>query len=849
MKNILVLSLFISFAWACTSHVQAQISEGGLPPSFNYPTSLRNSQPIVEIPVNFSMEDLKTVDAWRTTQGAPPTVAKLIPADLDINHSGDWLTLPDGTRIWQLRLRAEGAIAITLYYSDFHIPDGGKLFIYNVDKTQVLGAYTGRTNPPTKEYATQFVAGDDLILEYVAAPSGETPRLKISDVGYGYNHLSTVSAYSNLRDADEQLSGPCMVNINCEEGDNWQNQKKGVCWMIMPYDGYAYICSGSLVNNTARDRKPYILSAYHCSLNLMNTVATDKDLNQWMFYFNYERTGCSNEQEGNTGEAIVGCSRKAISPIQDGSDGLLLLLNQEIPRNYDVFYNGWDRTNSISLSGVGIHHPNGDSKKISTYGNYPTGTTTWRDADFQQTGARNAHWNVTFDETPNGHGVTEGGSSGSPLFNQEGLIIGTLSGGTSSCDDPEGLNLYGKLFFHWNKYSRKDSYRMDVWLDPLHTGATRLAGMDQNGKTISILKAPNELTAKKTSDGIRLEWSAPIYTQNIAWGTQDIAYQWGLEGNPFYFGQRWDSDDLKPIHKKTITDICFTPVQSVTYAIYIKQGNREYRQDIINFTPQKSNKITLQKPFVIDGSQELLVAIQIKKYDKSVHPAFANKGPATNGKGNIYSEDDGKTWETYPTDSLNADFIISAIISSEEGELPTGLKNAPYTPIKLSEHSNAKLSIRRSDITESGEGELIRAFREITGYNVYRDEIKLAELPASQTQYTDENAISDITQYAVSAQYNEEEGRKAEAVSEGTVGVEKIENNPVDITPTVFNNQIRISNSESVERLEIYSANGQLMKSIRKPGEVVYTAYLPQGVYFFLLYTGKNVKTVQAIRE
>ena len=150
---------------------------------------------------------------------------------------------------------------------------------------------------------------------------------------------------------------------------------------------------------------------------------------------------------------MVGCTRKASTPVENGSDGLLLLLNDEIPDDYNVFFNGWDRSNMLSLSGVGIHHPSGDYMKISTYGNYPTESITWRNSDVGKTGATNAHWNATFDATLNGHGVTEGGSSGSPLFNSKGLIIGTLSGGSSSCELPEGLNLYGKLYYHWNKYS------------------------------------------------------------------------------------------------------------------------------------------------------------------------------------------------------------------------------------------------------------------------------------------------------------------------------------------------------------------------------------------------------------
>lgn len=833
----------------------AQISEGGLPPSFNLPTSLRSTPSVVEIPVNFSVEDLKTVDAWRASQGAPLAVAKLIPTELDINHSGDWLTLPDGTRIWQLRLRAEGAIALTLYYSDFHIPDGGRLFVYNADKTHVLGAFTGRTNPPTKEYATGFVAGDDLILEYVAAPSGEMPRLKISDIGYGYNHLSVVYAGSDWDwEENYELSGPCMVNINCEEGANWQNQKKGVCHMIQQIDGIAYICSASLVNNTAKDKKPYILSAFHCSQTIDgSSIATSEEFNQWMFVFNMERTGCSNESEAADyrSTTMVGCSLKAISPIQDGSDGLLLLLNQEIPDDYDVFYNGWDRTNSISPSGVGIHHPSGDYKKISTYGNYPAGSITWTDADNNQTGAKNAHWNVTFDKTINGHGVTEGGSSGSPLFNQDGLIIGTLSGGNSACDYPEELNLYGKFAFHWDKYSTEDSCRMDVWLDPLHTGATRLVGMTPDGKTIPILKAPAELTAKKTADGIRLEWQAPINTQTIGWGAQVITYEIGYDGEPFYYGQRWDSNDLKPIHKKMITDLLFTPVQSSSYALYIKQGDREYRQDITHTASSKNNKVTLRQPFVIDSDQELLVAIQVKEYDKSIRPAFMDNGPAIDGKGNLISMDGVKWGTLLASGYLDFNFVLSFIVSSEEGELPAGKRSASTSSTITLERSRRIASVLRSAISipnENGVG-IPQAFPEITGYNIYRDQAKLADLPSSQTQYTDKKAISDSYQYAVTAQYNEEEGRAAEASVGGSVGIEDVEEDPVEISPTIFNTQVRIANHERVDRLEIYSANGKLMRSIRKPGEIVDTTSLPQGMYVFLLYTDKGTKTTQAIRE
>ena len=40
----------------------AQISEGGTPTSFKYQNTLKSDLPTVQIPINFSVEDLKTVD-------------------------------------------------------------------------------------------------------------------------------------------------------------------------------------------------------------------------------------------------------------------------------------------------------------------------------------------------------------------------------------------------------------------------------------------------------------------------------------------------------------------------------------------------------------------------------------------------------------------------------------------------------------------------------------------------------------------------------------------------------------------------------------------------------------------
>ena len=74
------------------------------------------------------------------------------------------------------------------------------------------------------------------------------------------------------------------------------------------------------------------------------TDGYSEELAVWLFYFHQEHVGCDNESPIYPIKTMVGCTRKASTPVENGSDGLLLLLNDEIPDDYNVFFNGWDRS-------------------------------------------------------------------------------------------------------------------------------------------------------------------------------------------------------------------------------------------------------------------------------------------------------------------------------------------------------------------------------------------------------------------------------------------------------------------------------------------------------------------------
>ena len=489
---------FIYLLMTCPFAVFSQISEGGIPPSFNDQQTLRSGMPVTKVPVDFKIEDLRETESRKAREGVPLPVAKLIPVDYTMENSGYHTILHTGENLWQLHLKAEDAIAIMLYYADFYIPEGGKLFIYSADKTRILGAYTHRTHPSGGLFATEFVGGDELILEYVASDtSEEKPRICINEIGYGFN----TNALQGLNEiTTHAASEDCNVNINCEEGDAWQNEKKGVCYTIQKIGSTNYICTASLMNNTAEDFNPLILTACHCAFD-GSAFASESDMMQWLFYFHREKEECSNSSLMLLSKTMIGCKLLTSTGMEKGSDGLLVLLNQTIPEDYDVFYNGWDRSGEPALSGVTIHHPQGDYKKISTFSDSSTDYTFSSD---NFTGDRYAHWNVNFNATINGHGVTENGSSGAPLYNENKLVIGTLTGGNSSCTFLKGINLYGKLNYHWDRY-KEDSTRMDKWLDPLKKGVISLSGRFRK----ITMPSPQNLKAVNLGHNVSLTWSKP----------------------------------------------------------------------------------------------------------------------------------------------------------------------------------------------------------------------------------------------------------------------------------------------------------------------------------------------------
>lgn len=429
MKNSFLFLLFISLGFPLFSQTEttlkcfgwsAELNESPLSPAIimaGYDQEVINKED--------EINDQNKSQAWR--------FGYKYDTNISFENAGSWVNV-EGGRVWRALLVCPRAQSVNLLLSDFYLPDGGTLYLYDFNRTNKVGAYTSKNNRTERELGTELIHGESVIVEYFepTAVSGQG-RFIISNVIHGYRSLNPIQEELTRGLND---SGACNVDVNCPLGDGWEDQIRAVAMIVVGGNG---ICSGALINNTCEDGRFLFLTANHC---LGGSTAN------WSFRFNWESPlgteSCATfASSTNPGPPYDQTANGAtVLSNAGGSDFALLEIDNMTAENaeeWNVFFAGWDRSDLETVnSATGIHHPSGDLKKIcretdSPYHDFAGGAQVWWIDDWDQ-------------------GVTEPGSSGSPLFDQNGRIIGQLYGGLAACsgtDDNNEYDFYGRFGVSW----------------------------------------------------------------------------------------------------------------------------------------------------------------------------------------------------------------------------------------------------------------------------------------------------------------------------------------------------------------------------------------------------------------
>lgn len=372
----------------------------------------------------------------------------LVDDPIDTQKRLFWTALPSGGMFGQLAIRSPGARALRMGIKASLIPVGTDVrffgndasLIYEVSgkvisETMAINRGAGDPEDVAGIYWSPVILGDTIGLE-VSIPSG-VPIDSVVITTPIISHLF-VEPSSDLSTTLPRAAAACNLDVMCYP--NWSTTSNAVGQMVYTKPEGTFVCTGTLLNDIDATFTPYFLTANHCISN----QSTASSLQTWWF---------DHSSSCNSGIPYAG--RQTIYPgatllyNSATTDTSFLRLNDQPPGG--AYYAGWiASTPMIGQAATGLHNPQGDLQKIS-FGSFNK---------FQicvAAGASSFTCSVadastgTFLEIDYSQGMTEGGSSGSGVFNKDGQVYGQLYGGTISCSNPTGTTSYGRFDIAFNQ--------------------------------------------------------------------------------------------------------------------------------------------------------------------------------------------------------------------------------------------------------------------------------------------------------------------------------------------------------------------------------------------------------------
>lgn len=424
MKRAIIIFIISLIAYNARSQVVTKLSFDPAPKSRGI-FEVSTNQPIENIQVDLS----QITDTDPNTPG-PFQFGKGIETSFNLSNSGKWFEHPNG-RVWKLQITSPKAYSLNLIFNKLYLPENAQLFVYNPGRTMVFGPVTSKNNRNSNTILTDIIGGESIILElYEPMEVLNQSILEIRKVIHGYKNVIPTL----FGDAD-----PCQIDINCDEGDPFQDQSDGVALILL--SSGTTLASGALLNNACQDFTPYILTAFHV-LDTGNGNCLDQEYGNrslssseiseaedYLFRFQYKSPCNGPEPSSSTYFSFQGSTFRSAWP---DTDFALLEMAQRPDASTEINYLGWTTSTNAPVSGAFVGHPIGDVMKISLIDDAESNsnqiTFTFCSGLKNYSVPSNSHW--SFDVTDGG---LEGGSSGGPLLDQNGRVVGQMHGGIVDC--------------------------------------------------------------------------------------------------------------------------------------------------------------------------------------------------------------------------------------------------------------------------------------------------------------------------------------------------------------------------------------------------------------------------------
>lgn len=381
------------------------------------------------------------------TKGAPQQIGVSRPVSAtakpsDLRGQLQWQPVGGGLQRAAISFTADGAQGVRLGVVVRQLPAGTVLRFYaqaGGEVVQVTGEEVLRTiqrnldagdkGDAARTYWGPDFGGAETTLELQTPVAARLEELDIAVPTLSHFFVSpdqaTAASFAKVGE-----SGTCNIDVSCKP--ELSAESRSVARMTFVIEGGSYLCTGTLLNDIQSSKTPHFLSAHHCisTQTVASSLTTD-----WFF-----RSASCNSGSVNAGtQRVAGGAQLLFADSQ--TDTSFMRLNSPAPQG-SVFAGSYFGSVTPEVPVVGIHHPRGDLQKTSAgsvlqfsyCSNEQCFPGTQQDGGFYTVG-----WNS---------GTTEGGSSGSGLFFTIGstrYLVGTLYGGSSSCQAPAGRDHYGRF--------------------------------------------------------------------------------------------------------------------------------------------------------------------------------------------------------------------------------------------------------------------------------------------------------------------------------------------------------------------------------------------------------------------
>ena len=386
-------------------------------PSVRYGWHIDLSQPGVT---------LEQLDA-RTLTLKPNQVGVNRSVEVSPNTRAQKFVNPDGSQVIVLVIKSSGASGVGVHFRNFSLADGEEVYVYGTGANSIVfGPFTNKGPWASGEFWSGTVDGDTVVIELYKRTGENGQGFEIFEV----SHI--------LAGLDWRLRSNEAEVLNCEvDASCFADPEKDAVGRIVFNDNGVYVCTGTLLNDSAQDDIPFFLTANHC----VNSQAVAQTVEVYWFY---QTTSCNSGVLRNWVHSPPGANLLAT---QASNDFALLRLQNNAPNG--AFFSGWTSVvQPVGTNVFALQHPDGyNPPTLDSYLRRSSGNiTTTNDNCLNLVNGYGIDWTS---------GSSEPGSSGSGLWNSNGYLVGVLSCGPAppTCNSPwAGFSKFANFYSQIRQY-------------------------------------------------------------------------------------------------------------------------------------------------------------------------------------------------------------------------------------------------------------------------------------------------------------------------------------------------------------------------------------------------------------